>query len=176
VAEQLAPAEKSQTRTTVVIGSVVALVAVLAALGGWRVIATQQANATATAQYLADYGPCGLILVADAGEDLSAVAQRWDDAVDVAGATPRMALGAQVATLQEVRRDTQALEVPECLNKARTYLVRSMDAAIEGFIAFLAQESDASVGKHFDTADSAMESFGDELARVRACAPDCSGE
>lgn len=73
-------------------------------------------------------------------ETLRDIAQRWDDTVVVASATPRVALSSQINQLQAIRRDVQNLALPACGREARTALVAYMDGVIEAFVAFLANE------------------------------------
>src|SRR5690554_4048029 len=91
-------------------------------VGGWRYVAGQQAAATATAQYEHDYGACGVVVVEEAVEELTEMAQRFADLYQVASATARIALSQHVASMQTLKQDVRSLEVPKCLNSARTYL------------------------------------------------------
>jgi hypothetical protein len=69
------------------------------------------------------------------------LARRFNDAVQVASATPRMALAPMIVDLQAVRRDAQALEVDTCAADVHDALVDYMDATINLFLAFLGQQS-----------------------------------
>src|SRR3954471_24894000 len=80
--------------------------------------------------------------VADLGQrkglsDLAKIEQRWSDGVELAGATSKIALSPQVATLQTIRRDLNALEVDDCLALAKTSYVQHMNYVIAGFLAFM---------------------------------------
>lgn len=70
--------------------------------------------------------------------------RRWKDAAVLADSTARMSLSGSVATLQAIRRETEALTLPPCLADARQQLVKGMTHVIDGFVAFL---RDASIGK-----------------------------
>ena len=63
--------------------------------------------------------------------------RRWIDAHSLADNTPRVSLPGPIAKLQEVRRETAQLVLPECLSEARQHLVLGMDQTIDGFLAFL---------------------------------------
>lgn len=63
---------------------------------------------------------------------------RWEDATRVAGTTGRISLSAPVATLQSVRRDAQALLVPNCLEGGHAALVEGMGLTVDGYLAFMA--------------------------------------
>ena len=67
--------------------------------------------------------------------------RRWIDAHSLADSTPRHSLPGPIARLQEVRRETAQLVLPECLSEARQILVFGMDKTIDGFLIFLANRS-----------------------------------
>lgn len=62
---------------------------------------------------------------------------KWADAATLADSSPRVSLAGPIARLQEVRRETAQLVLPECLSEARQILVNAMDKTIEGFLSFL---------------------------------------
>lgn len=95
---------------------------------------------------------------------LQGLAREWDDANKLADQTPRASLAAQIQNLQAIRRKVQDLQAPDCAKPAQTDLAASMDAAIEGYLAFLAQKSDGEVKAHFDKAATSMESFRRDIA------------
>jgi hypothetical protein len=63
--------------------------------------------------------------------------RKWADAAILAGSSSRVSLAGPIARLQEVRRETAQLVLPECLSEARQLLVTGMDNTIEGFLSFL---------------------------------------
>lgn len=86
----------------------------------------------------------------------------WEDAERVASTTGRIALSAPVTSLQTIRRDTAQLTVTTCLGPARDSLVKSMDATIEGFLAFM--RNDLHMGEvlsrgYFDDASKEMAAY-----------------
>ena len=58
-----------------------------------------------------------------AADDLYA---RWKDGKQVANLTSRIGLATPVATLQALRRETEALIVPDCLKRGKTDLLAAM--------------------------------------------------
>jgi hypothetical protein len=66
---------------------------------------------------------------------------RWDDEVVIATNVARLALGSEIAKLQEIRRSTQALDGPTCFARARDLGVEYMNATIDLYVAFLGQQS-----------------------------------
>ena len=87
-------------------------------------------------------------------EELDAIKARWDDAVEVAGATPRIALSGPVTNLQQIRRDLDAAALSECLGDARKALAGSMDVTIPATLAFMA---DNDAGKALFAAAEALD-------------------
>lgn len=76
---------------------------------------------------------------------------KWKDGVQVAQRTSRIGLAAPVATLQALRRDTEALIVPDCLKNGKVNLLEAMKLEIEGFLAFM---GDTTMGKYVAQANS----------------------
>jgi hypothetical protein len=109
-----------------------------------------------------------------AAEPLAAIqsaAREWDDANKLAGQTPRSALAVQIGALQAVRRKVEDIQVPECAAAMKRALVASMDASIEGYVAFLGQKSDSVVQASFKTANEQMDEFSQEVVKINAPAP-----
>lgn len=75
---------------------------------------------------------------AKASDALTAAQARWKDAVRVADATSRVSLSGPVSNLQTIRRETEALMLPECLSSARKKLAEGMQVQIDGFLTFMA--------------------------------------
>lgn len=95
---------------------------------------------------------------------------RWEDAVRVAESTSRISLSTPVATLQSIRRETQELTVPPCMDEAKSTLVKSMDLTIEGFLTFMTQKGD--IGKLL--AGQLLVKGSDQLAAYREKRDQCS--
>ena len=105
---------------------------------------------------------------APAMTQIQAAAREWDDANKLAGQTPRSALAVQIGALQAVRRKVQDIGVPDCASAAKTALVQSMDASIDGYVAFLGQKSDGAVQNAFKLANDKMAVFGQEVVKLSA--------
>lgn len=75
-------------------------------------------------------------LVASLGA-VDALMARWDDAAQVAGSTARVSLSGPVAQLQAIRRETQALVVPPCLERGKAEMIKGMEAKIDGVLGFM---------------------------------------
>lgn len=92
------------------------------------------------------------------------MAERWDDAAKLAGSTSRMSLAPQIASMQAIRRDAQALEAPPCAEQSKQYLLEAMDKTIDAYIAFLGQQPDTIVQASFLDAGDAMKRYQNEIA------------
>src|SRR5690349_11970235 len=84
------------------------------------------------------YGPCGVVQVDRASDVLSHQLQTYQDAYNIAASTERSALAEPVADLQMLQRETEAIQVPACLETAKSELLLSIDAAARGFLALRA--------------------------------------
>jgi len=99
--------------------------------------------------------------------DVQKLADEWDDANTLAGSTPRASLPPQIDKLQALRRQTKALEAPECAFLVKQRLIDSMDNTINGYIAFLAQKPDSDVSKLFDQASRSLADFFREVQALK---------
>ncbi len=91
--------------------------------------------------------------------------RKWSDASTLAGSTGRIALAGPVATLQALYRDTEAMTVPPCLERAKNALVSGMDMEVRGFVTFM-QHGELLSRVHF--AD-ARDWFGLHQAAMSEC-------
>lgn len=90
---------------------------------------------------------------------------KWDDAVTLAEQTPRMAVADRIESLQAIRRELTAFEVPSCADGAKAHLAKHMTGVIDGFLLFLGKEEYASPAK-FQEARDEKERFLQERARI----------
>lgn len=66
---------------------------------------------------------------------------RWKSAETLAGATSRISLSGPVMNMQNIKREADALVVSKCMLTAKANLTAGMDSIINGYIAFMAQNS-----------------------------------
>lgn len=66
----------------------------------------------------------------------------FSDALKVANATSRIALGTPVGEMQRIKRDAESIDSPACVSHARSLLVGGMDNVISAFIDFMADAGD----------------------------------
>src|SRR5687768_6814763 len=64
------------------------------------------------------------------------ILQAWDDANRLASSTPRIQLAAQIAKLQDVRRQAAGVSPYGCAAPAQAALLEMMDETIAGYTAF----------------------------------------
>ena len=78
------------------------------------------------------------------------------DTIKIVNAAPRIALSAQVNKLQTIKRDLEAVEVSECLAKAKGLLQETVEKSIDDILLFTDEkESDSKAlmhGLHFELA------------------------
>lgn len=103
-------------------------------------------------------------------EAVKKVYEKWKDAVILAESTPRISLPAQIARMQDIRREAADLTVPKCLSEGKSKLLSGMDKQLQGFLYFLT--NDLKLGNklfeiQFKSSLSDFKSFGIGLA---ACA------
>lgn len=100
-------------------------------------------------------------------ENLSDVAERWDDAVDIAESTSRIAMSGPISDLQEIRRETRAQDWPKCAEPAQAELVDWMDETIKAFLSFASQDDERTVQQYLENADEHRVAFRRELRDLR---------
>lgn len=78
-------------------------------------------------------------------EELSPLLIEWSDLTTVAASTSRIALAPLIRDMQAVRREVMGIEPPECAGLAYLSLTVGMDAEIEAFTGFMAQDPDSAI-------------------------------
>jgi hypothetical protein len=90
--------------------------------------------------------------------------EEWDDAVEVANSTARIALSPMVREMQGIKRDVEDVPVPDCARHGSALLTEGMKTIIDAFIAFMGDESDSAVSGYFYAGYQLMSEGLDELA------------
>jgi hypothetical protein len=119
------------------------------------------------------YGPCGVTKVKDSLKEISDIMNRWEDAESIASSTSRVSLSGPVADLQAIQRDAEKLTMPGCMTPIKEKLTHAMEYSIKGYLAFMQEATDSTVGIYFDQAGSDMAELADLILVVKACAPNC---
>jgi hypothetical protein len=99
-------------------------------------------------------------------QQISPIVTEWQDAIKLASSTPRGSLSPQIASLQAIRRKTDAVTPPDCAKAPHAQLVKGMDLGIQGFLDFLAQKPQATVNQEFTDAGAAIAAFNTQLANL----------
>jgi zinc-ribbon domain len=94
------------------------------------------------------------------------ILSEWNDANDIASSTARISLGPAVSKLQDIRREANSLTYPKCANLAQFYLISHMDKVIQGFLSFMAQESDTTTSGYFNEASDQLNLFFTEFNKI----------
>ncbi len=95
------------------------------------------------------------------------ISAEWDDANVLANQTPKIALSPQVAQLQAIKREADALKPPDCASNIQAFLSEYMDNTINGYLKFMS-DSPAMEKLYFDTASTAFDNFTAEYQKVTA--------
>lgn len=149
---------KKKNRTGLIVVLVVlAVVLLIGGAGGWYYT----------------LGPCGTIRVQKASAELTRIAGDWEDAARLADSTPRMALSSQIANMQSIQDELQAVDVPACLEQARAQLDDGMSGGIRGYTLFLAQAEEAQVTSQMRSSAGDYVDGLSQLEEVSQCAPFC---
>lgn len=111
-----------------------------------------------------------------AGLEFVDLYNQWLDEFDLASSTPRISLNEEINNLQEIKREVTKLEVPICMEKLKSLLVQTMEETIDGFLSYLAQESDSAAADKFNQATQTLKLFNKEMERITACLPNCKPE
>lgn len=95
--------------------------------------------------------------------------ERWDDANAVAGSTARVSLSGPIAQMQELRREADTLEEPECAVAAQNRLVSYMDRTIDTYLVFMANsETDEQMQDRYTAVSNSLDNFGEEYRKLTA--------
>jgi hypothetical protein len=147
--------EKTMKR---IIAVIVSLVVVLGGAFGWFYM----------------YGPCGVQRVTEAVEQMQVKADEFDDALTVASSTARISLSGPVAQLQTIRRETDNIAVPACLQTAKNLTVSGMQSYIDSLISFMGEVDDFTVNAQMTQGNNYLSQAVAELEDVSVCAPFCN--
>lgn len=95
---------------------------------------------------------CDAELVEYRRSTLAPLLDEWIDALDLAVNTPRLAMAPQIASLQAMRRELDAIEPSSCAKETHQKFVTAADEMIKGLLGYLGQQSQYEAEQHFETA------------------------
>jgi len=99
-------------------------------------------------------------------EDIQPLLTQWDDAAALANHASRMNLPLPISNMQAARRAVRQMETADCFATAHAKLVTAMDASIDAYMSFMADEGDTAVQGAFTAASDAFDDYWAELAKV----------
>ena len=92
--------------------------------------------------------------------------EEWQDTSELASSTARIALSPVIGQLQRIRRDVAGLSAPACARPVKDLLLEYMDADIDAYLKFMAQQSDGIVERQFNMALDILEDFQTEWTKL----------
>lgn len=94
-----------------------------------------------------------------------AAMEEWEDAFDLAANTSRIALSPAIGELQSIRREFDSVDVPEDCKGLHRDTLNAMNASIDGFMLFMADEPESEISAAFNLSEQnlrlAMEKLDD---------------
>lgn len=117
--------------------------------------------------------PCEVGDVEYASTMLLTQMRRYDDVYASAANGMRTSIDYPVTVMQQILVDTQEVEVPACMRKAKSELIGYMGDAIRAFKAFQAGEQDSTIQSLLDSSYTHVRNFRMELESIKECAPYC---
>jgi hypothetical protein len=123
--------------------------------------------------YFQNLPSCEVSEVQEASAMLVSQVNRYDQVYMPAASAPPHGVVYPLTVLQQVLVDTQAIEVPACLQAAKDELLGYMGTVIRAFQAYAAGESDATVRNILSDSYAHINNFIAELEAVEQCAPTC---
>jgi hypothetical protein len=78
-------------------------------------------------------------------DEVKLIKEEWDDTYTRASSTSRIALSSVIGELQDIRREMERVDRPECANYINDLYIIAMNSDIDSFISFLSKDSDSVV-------------------------------
>ena len=116
---------------------------------------------------------CEVGVVQDASAFLITQRNTYDEAYQFATTVSLNSLEHPVNTLKFILMDTQDVDVPACMQTAKSELIDYMGTVIRAFGAYGAGEADPEVRDLIGQAETHYDNFAVELDAVNECAPLC---
>lgn len=95
---------------------------------------------------------------------------KWEDAIRLAGMTPRVAIAPQVAQLQSIHREMERLQTNPCFDKSTTSISKAMNNGIFAFEMFINYSNNSTAS---EATDSYLKKSQDGIAagvdQIRGC-------
>jgi len=118
------------------------------------------------------YGPCGKQLIQQATDSFDSLFKRFSDTNRIANSTARIALSGPVQTLQSYVQEAEKIEVPTCLDYAKSSFVSALDDTVQSYLYFMS-EYESLVSVALEDAAKQFSEYEIEAKVVAACSPFC---
>lgn len=96
-------------------------------------------------------------------EEIDYILEEWDDTYLVATSTSRMSLAPIIGELQDIKRDVNRLDRPECAGYLSDIVVVAMESDIGALVSFLSKDSESVVSRKMAGAKKAWEIVDTEI-------------
>lgn len=106
--------------------------------------------------------PCSEAMSSYIYDGVGPLVERWRDTGLLALKCSRLSIAPLISDLQDIKRETEAVEAPPCGGTAKSLLLTAMQSFIDGCTAFMDQEPDATVEAYFTQSTTAMDEFTEE--------------
>ena len=120
------------------------------------------------------YNACDTQAVEQASTSLRVQVDMLDQVAQSASNAFRTDLTYPVSVMQQTYMNTQEVDVPVCLQTAKTELLSYMEGVIGAFEAYAASKSDATVIGLLKQSDQHYKIYYTELKAIQKCAPYCA--
>jgi hypothetical protein len=101
-------------------------------------------------------GDCNALMAVYVTE-IEPLFDEFQDAINIASSTPRIALAVVIRDMQRIRRDLDDVIAPDCAAEGHGLLVSGMDGAINAFVTFLGDGSDSTMAYHLRQSTNDMD-------------------
>jgi hypothetical protein len=138
----------------------------LSACGSTPTPAAPATNVPPTAGPTATMDLCAPDHIKDAAQAVNRLMRAFDDTAQIASNTPREQLTAPISGLQSVRRQTEDLEVPDCLTNLKNLQLAHMNAVITTLVSFVGGADSAALNKYITLARTQRQAYDQELEKL----------
>jgi hypothetical protein len=100
--------------------------------------------------------------------ELQSLIIEWDDANKIASSTSRIALSGPVSELQSIKHQISNLDHPECAADVHNTAITYMEATINGYLSFMADENENTTKSYFNLANDNLDEFSQALQKLNS--------
>jgi len=131
-----------------------------------------EAEAPAITQAAVDnIDPCAPEVIQTTGSPLQMLMDQFDDSADIAANSPHEQLAEPIANLQELRRETEDLLVPICLESLKTAQIDYMNSVIDTLLMFLSLQDEAVIMVGIEISDELRALYESQVSELYGIEP-----